>query len=487
MAIAIRLPKPLAYVLFALPWLATVVAFVWVLIQRFPPSGVFIAQSVLDGTSSWIHPFLPAERASTPGKQPDGWVGQRVIDDPVYFTALVPGPYETVDVTLEFRPIGQPFLEFGMVHDAEGKDLELRPLYFAGLQSANWRKGAYQGKVGYIRKDKPLTRLADAEPQGLAVWNTTSTPVTLHDLPAEEAVQTVSLRGAHDFYFVPTDELKATFVLQAANRQKGNDLAAFRVFCGDEEIAQQAFTASGSQDERMGKQFEHTISVKPAKDCIYRISFKASDDVFIRSVKTPSRRWVIGPRLVFGDTVGYSTTTFPGIAWTNSRHIVAETFHNEGLQEIVFGPLKPKLKKTHTRVRADRSDDAQVVMLKAPQGDVRFIGDGYFALRPEAFFEPQPRRLTDGTDLNAERMDAVLTDYAKPEDIGNGWFRATFRFSLNPTLDNLRFVLSAPGVVARSAAVDVRRVILEYRRPAASLDDWFRVLRQELANAWRRL
>lgn len=441
----------------------------------------------MDGKSPWILPFLPAERASTPGRQPDGWIGQRVVDDPVYFNALVPGPYETVDLTVEFRPIGQPLLEIGMIHDLEGKDLEMRPLYFSGLQTDAWRKGEFRGKVGYVRKDKPLARLGDAEPQGLALWNSSSTPIALRDPIAEEIVQSVSLRGSHDFYFVPTDELKVTFKLQAANRQKGNDLAAFRVFCGDEEIDQQAFTASGSQDERMGKQFEHTISVRPAKDCVYRISFKASDDVFIRSIKTPSRRWVVGPRLVFGDTVGYSTTTAEGLVWTNSRHIVAETFHKEGLQEISFGPLKPKIKKTHTLVRADRTDDDRLVQLKAPQGDMRFVGDGYFAFRPDAFFEPKPRRLTDGTDLDAERIDAVLTDYTRPEDLGDGWYRSTFRFALNPTLDRLRFVLSAPGVVARSAAVDVRRIKLEYRRPAANYADWFRVLRQELANAWHRL
>jgi len=484
---SVKFPKPLAYVLFSLPWAAAVLAFAWIVIQRFPPSGVFIAESTMDGQSPWVLPFLPAERASTPGLQPDGWVGQRIIDDPVYFNALVPGPYETVDVTVEFRPIGQPLLELGMIHDAAGKDLEMRPLFFAGLQSAAWRAGASDGKQGYVREGVPAARLADADPQGLAVWGASSTPIAVRDQAGTESVQALSLRGSHDFYFVPTDEFKVAFRLQAANRQKGNDLAAFRVFCGEEEVRQEAFTASGSQDERMGKQFEHAIHIKPAKDCVYRVSFKASDDVFIRSVRTPSRRWVIGPRLVFGDTVGFATTTYEGLVWTNSRHIVAETFHKEGLQEISFGPLKPKIKKTHTLVRADRTDDQRVVTLRAPNGDVRFIGDGYFALSPEAFFEPKPRRLTDGTDLGAEHIDAVLTDYSKPEDIGGGWLRSTFRFSLNPTLDRLRFVLSSPGVVARSGAVDVRDVSLEYRRQTAGYRDWANILRQELANAWRRL
>jgi hypothetical protein len=483
----IKIPKPVAYVLFSLPWIAAFLVFAYIVIQRFPPSGVFVSEGFFDGSSPWVYPFLPAERASSPGRHPEGWLGQRVFDDPAYFNALVPGPYETVKVTLEYRPVRQTQIEFGLVHDAEGKDLEMRPMFFEGLESAQWTKGSAGGKTGFVRQGTPESRLADPDTRGLATWNATTTMPRLRDPKSDEVTHLLSLRGSHDFYVVPTDELKMVFKLQAANRQKGNDLAAFRVFCGDDEIEQRAFTASGSQESKMGKQFEYAIKISPAEDCIYRISFKASDDVFIRSIQTPSRRWVVGPRLVFGDTVGYSTTTFAGVAWTNSRHIVAETFHKEGLQELVFGPIRPKLKKTHTLVRSDRTDAERVVELKAPQGDVRLVGDGFFAFSPEAFFEPKPRRLTDGTDLESEQIQAVLTDYEKPEALSDGWFRSTFSFRLNPALDRLRFVLSSPGIMARSAGVDVRKATLEFSRPADDFADWFGVLRQELANAWRRL
>jgi hypothetical protein len=482
-----RLPKPVAYVLFALPWIAAVLVFAYVIVQRFPPSGRFVAEGYFDGSNPWVYPFLPGERASSPGRHPEGWVGQRVFDDPVYFNALVPGPYETVKVTLEYRPVRQTQIEFGLVHDAEGKDLEMRPMYFEGFQTEAWAKGLAGGKVGYVKQGTSVSRLADSDTRGLATWNATTTMPRLRDQKSDDVTHQLSLRGSHDFYVVPTDELKIIFKLQAANRQKGNDLAAFRVFCGEDEVEQRAFTASGSQDARMGKQFEYAIRIAPAEDCVYRISFKANDDVFIRSVQTPSRRWVVGPRLVFGDTVGYSTTTFAGAAWTNSRHIVAETFHKEGLQELMFGPLRPKLKKTHTLVRSDRTDAERTVELKAPQGDVRFVGDGFFAFSREAFFEPKPRRLTDATDLDSEQIQAVLTNYEKPETLPEGWYRSTFSFKLNPSLDRLRFVLSSPGIMARSAGVDVRKAELEYSRPARDFADWFAILRQELANAWRRL
>lgn len=482
-----NIPKPIAYTLFVLPWLAAILACVWLVVVRFPPSGILTVQTQLDGKSPWINPFLPAERASTPGKQPDGWVGQRITDDPVYLTALVPGPYGTVDVDLEYKPVRQTLMDFGMVHDAAGTQLELKPLYSSELDNTTWIQTSSQGQTGYVRETRAAARLSNPDPQGLAVWDVTGTYPALRDPNGPEKAYDVSLRGAHDFYFVPTDELKVTFMLQAVNRNPDSGLVAFRVLCGDQEVSQEAFDIAGSRDTAMGTKQAHTVSVAHAGTCIYHIAFTASDDVFIRGIQTSSQHWVVGPRLVFGDVVGYATSSYPGQAWTNSRHIVAETFHKEGLQKISFGPVQKTLVRTHSTLPFDRQDDGQIVPLFAPQGDVRFVGDGYFALSKDAFFEPKPRRFTASTILDTEKIDAVLTDYVRPDALADGWLHSHFTFSVDPTLDHLRFVLSAPGIMTRTAAVDVRKMTLTYRRPAVSYKDWFAILRQELANAWHRL
>ncbi|MFH1078468.1 MAG: hypothetical protein V1745_04300, partial [Patescibacteria group bacterium] len=215
---------------------------------------------------------------------------------------------------------------------------------------------------------------------------------------------------------------------------------------------------------------------------------QADDDVFIRWIRTTSRRWVVGPRLVFGDVVGYATGTAPGVAWTTSRHVVAETFHNEGLQSVTLDGSRVDVVKTHETYRLDRTDAATTpVKLLAPEGDIRFVGDGWFALREDAFFEPKPKRFTDGTEPTREGIEAVVTPFIRPQDLGDGWYRATFPYDIDPTMDTLRFVLSAPGIASRMGAVDIRRVTVTYRRPALSFEQWWTVLRQEAVNAWRRL
>ncbi|MCC7357259.1 hypothetical protein IT408_02015 [Candidatus Uhrbacteria bacterium] len=454
--------------------------------ERFPPSGKFQTQTVLDGKNAWILPFLPAERTTAPGKQADGWIGQRILGDPVYFTARSPGPYEWVDLYVEFRPIRQSLVEIGMVRDADGKELEMQPLYSSELMSESFR--AIPGK-GFVRLGTPDSRLDDPKPEGLATWHATTTAEQLTDPAHQMQNYTISLRGSHDFYLIPSDgKIEWNIEFQAANRNKGNDIVVIRVFHGDEEIDRAAVSVSGSLDTRLGNKVVHRINKMDAKPGVYRIQVIASDDVFIRSIQTTSQHWVFGPRFVAGDNVGYTTTTASVRVWTNSRHIVAETFHNEGLQKIIFGDVSTNLQHTHEQMRLDRNTDLQnIVELSAPRGDIRLIADGFFAVSQEAFFEPRPLRLTDATDLRTDHVLAVRTPFVRPKDLGDGWFQGYQRFALRPGQDQLRFVLSAPGMTARAAAVDIRNISLTFSRDQNVQQSWIKIFRQELAQAWRRL
>src|SRR6185369_11351902 len=127
--------------------------------------------------------------------------------------------------------------------------------------------------------------------------------------------------------------------------------------------------------------------------------------------------------------------------------------------------------------RADRNDgEPDPVQLLAPQGDIRLVGDGWFALRPDAFFEPKPKRLTDGVDFRKEDIQGVLTPYQKVEELPGGWLRGHYSFVLNPAQDVIRFVLSAPGIASRLGAVDIRKITIRYERPAMSFGEWLHVM-----------
>jgi len=475
--------------LFVIPWLAAISVIGWVLIQRFPPSGTVAFDVPFDGSSAWMDPFLPAERTSSPGLQEGGWRGQRIYQDPVYTAARVPGVYDEVEVVLEFRPVRQTLIEFGILRDDASLSFDFQPLWFAPLQEEAWSPASSGLRNGFVRDGSSDALLASSNYQKLAVWHASSTPLAMRDERQDAEKTEVSLRGSHDFWALPSgDTLSFAFELQDSNRKKGRDTVVFHVMKNERIIHSDAVGIGGSQDEKMGTVVSKKIEVSGLEPGAYRIQVIAEDDVFIRSITTPTRRWVVGPRLSFGDLVGYRDDTQTGTAWSDSRHLVLETFHTEGLQTVAFGGDEVNVSRTHDAFQLDRTDTETIPQkLVAPVGDIRVIGDGWFAFKPEAFFAPHPRRITAWTDPDTEGIDAVVTPYARPTPLEDGWYRGTVRFKLDPARDHSRFALSAPGLLTRAGAVDIRRVTLTYRRPPLSASEWFRVVRQEIANAWHRI
>lgn len=480
-----KFSRSVALLTFAIPWIVVTLIVARILIARVPPSGVFTTETVFDGTSPFIDAFLPSERVTKPGTQEDGWTGQRIVGDPTYVTARIPGPYERVQVELEFKPLRQSLIDFGMARDALGQNLELKPLYSSELSQDEWKK--VEG--GFVRSDVRQNRLSDPDPRGLAVWNATSVSPRLSDPVGPARTTPVSLRGSHDFYLVSAGrDLDVAFDFQDVNRKLGATPAVIRVFFGDEEIHQEIVVQGGSRETGVNRVNRHRLYLPSVIEGVYRVALQMDDDVFIRAVTTPSRHWVVGPRLYAADVVGYATSSVPFQAWTNSRHVVAETAHREGLQSVMLGDRTAAIQRTHEVVRLDRTDtEVSPVKLSAPRGDVRFVGDGWFAFDREAFFEPKPTRLTDGTMLRQEGIEAVLTSYEPPLALADGWYQARLTFKLDPSQDRLRFVLATPGIVSRAGAVDIRRMKLRYERAPLSWQSWWSIFRHELANAWRRL
>lgn len=486
-----QIPKWLVVILGVLPWLLGASVFIWILLLRFPLDGVFIVENNLTGNNAFIFPFLPAERTVLFDGRTENWKGQRVLDDPVYMNVMTPGPYETAEVEMDFRVLRQPLLEFGLVKDSAGKQLEMYPWYSEVLEQESWKAVSdEEGIKGYVSQGISESGLASNDTRGLAVWlATTTSPIMSDTWSDQRTVSTVSLRGAHDFWVISADgKIYFKLVIQDVNRNRSGGVVAVQVLLNDVLVSQDAIGTSGSRDVGYGALTPVAVDLKDLSPGVYRIKVVADDDIFIRRVETNNRRWVVGPRLVIGDVVGYATTTQSLQAWTNARHIVVETFHKEGFQEISLGTVKGIIRRTHTPVRIDRTDEVvELVKINAPRGDVRVIADGYFGFDQSAFFEPQPRRLTASTLGSREGIEAVLTSYQRVEDLGDGWMRAKYGFPISSDVGSLRFVLSAPGIASRAGAVDVKRVSVTFRRAPMDLQSWWELLIQEAKMAWRRI
>lgn len=464
----------------------------WVISLRFPMDGTARFSFAFDGTSPWFNPFQPGERVTSPGPQPEGWVGQRILGDPVYGAARLPGAYDTVDINLEVRSLRQPIAELGLLRDEASFAFEMNPLWFEAL-SSGWHKVKFGNREGYVQDGAADSALLSEDFSRLMVWQADLDTPAWSDEPTEWKTYKLSLRGAHDFHVVPSTDghIRMRFLIQDINRSRvAQNQAAFRLMRGEETVWTESLSVSGLSDTRPSAEVEKNIDISGLKPGVYRLSFLADDDFFIRSVSTNAKRWVIGPRLYVGDTVAYADSQALLLNWsTNSHHLAVETFHKEGLQRVRIGAAVAEVKRTHTSYPLNRIAEQRTgpLTLQLERGSLRMVGDGYFSPDPASLFYPSPRRLTADADPAAEGILAVLTPLEMPERLEDGWWRVRTSWKLPASQEPLRIALGLPGIVTRVGAFDIRHAELTYRRPPLSFSEWWRAVRRELAAAWRRL
>src|SRR5512133_2767423 len=213
--------KILKYLAYCIPWIIAVVAFIGIVIHRFPPSGLITFDLPFDGTSAWMDPFLPSERVTSPGLQAGGWRGQRILQDPVYSAARVPGIFDALEMTIEFRPNNQSIAEIGILRDDASLSYELVPIWFAPLQSSSWVKSSSDGVDGYVKKGTSMDMLSSSDYAHIETWHATSTPLVMQDALSSKTETVVTLRGSHDFWTIPAGgAVDFEFDLQDANRSE---------------------------------------------------------------------------------------------------------------------------------------------------------------------------------------------------------------------------------------------------------------------------
>ncbi len=473
---------------YAIPWLCMLGVGLWLIGLRIPFNGIRAFHFPLDGRSVWFDPFLPGQRTSTIGLQSEGWIGQRLFQEPVYAALRLPGVYDEVSLGLDFRTTRQPLVDIGFRQEPGG-GFAMQPLWSEVL-SKGWRAVAWEGQKGFVRDDRPDSDLGIQDMDQVLVWHASTTaPAWMDSVPLERTFP-VALRGAYDIRAIPVNGvIDFRIQVQDMNRARQKGSAVFSLSQNDTLLWSEALSLTGSRDRAPSQVFEKIIHIENLSAGVYTLSMTSDDDIFVRQIRSPLRHWVIGPRLYLGDQVGYSTTTLSSKVWTNAHHLVLQTFHNEGKQTVIFGSSEVSVTSTQVEYRLDRSlsELTTAQAIQVPKSDMRIVGDGYFSFAPDLLFLPAPRRLTDASNPIAEGVRAIITPYVPPQVLGDGWYRSNTHFLLASRPGTLRLTLGAPGILERQGMIDVRAVHLSYTRPALGLRPWLRAVWREVASAWHML
>ncbi len=452
--------------------------FAWLLNQELVPTGTFAVRHDVADESPFIDRLLPDARVDLAGN---------ITNDPAFFFVHPHRAFDSVDAEIWFQNDKAPIVELGALGNVEAQAYDLHPLQNLIIDNLGWIRLEKDGKVLLQR-----TLTYRSIDEFLANPPAISTVATYHAsigkpfvldgyVPAGETQSVaVSLRGSHEFKtYVKNETLSYDFRFMDMNRDEGADpitlvvTNADGVSVGDARAADDGDVAASSK----GSAMRHiALRIPGLPEGAYKVQMQAGRDIFWRTISTTQQNMVFLNALFLGDEVGYNDDPRPVLMWTEAKHLSFATRHVEGLQTVgtVHSSSRLAIDEPYKRFELGVTEPG-VVAISSDGVDLEMTADGHVAFDPSMFFNPDPVRLTDQTDLDALGVDYVYAEYVSPRSVGD-WYVANATFDARKiVLDKgtWKFVFSVPGIRAAGGTVSVKSINLTMTRPPFSLNDLY--------------
>lgn len=451
----------------------------WLLSQELVPTGTFEVRHELTDASPFVDRLLPDARADLVGN---------ITDDPVFFFVHPHRSFDSVGAEIWFQNDTAPIVELGALGNVEAQAYDLRPLQNLTIDRLGWIRLEKDGKVllqrslayrsidEFLASPPPVSKVATYHAD-------IGKPFVLDGYVPTTDTQAiaVSLRGSHEFKtYVKDETLSYDFWITDMNRDVGADSVgvvvtnADGIAVGDARAPDDGDVSASSN----GSSMRHVkLRIPGLPEGVYKVQLQASRDIFWRTISTTQQKLVFLNTLFLGDEVGYKDVSDPITMWTEAKHLSFATRHVEGLQNVTLGlssgpPLA--IDEPYKRFELDVTYPG-VVSISTERGDLEVTADGHVAFDWKMYFNPDPVRLTDRTDLDALGVDYVYAEYVSPRKVGD-WYVANAEFDASKmVLDKgaWKFAVSVPGIRAAGGTVTVKSINLTMRRPPFSLNDLY--------------
>lgn len=457
------------------------------------PSGRLRSESGFLAPTPLLSILKPTERvAGTTGPDAEQATGVTMLASPVYIDLAAPDAFNRVILSLRYRNEGQPVVEIGALGSSLDTTFHMRAAEHRLIDALPWQRVS-SGTLTLLQRD-PTYVSVDAflehppAPEQIATYRAEAeAPYRLPGyVPSSVVTSTdMSLRGSHRMLvYAERETLQLTFSVQDMNRHAGADPVTVSVYrAGDSEhaLARTVLADDGDTTDDQRSEGLRTVAVTLTDPTpgAYRIDLTASDDVFIRSIRTPQQKLVFDGRLVLGDHVGYSDRTDPATILADGTRVSAWTPHADAFQTLIVDGTPHRLDAIRVPAYAELDGIRQRHAIVSPKRDVVLDTDGVFALSEGQYFDPLPFALqwyTDSAALDAVGIRYVLTSYEPPVRDGD-LLVATAEFDTADlaTTDEgaYRFVISVPGLEEDASALHLESLYATLRRPPSSVADAF--------------
>lgn len=466
-------------------------AFCYLLWVDIAPSGERVIRVEAGEDSPFLDHFLPQDRLTGLKYNKDGEGYETLIKDPVYFSLHPPKThFAQVELTVEFQSQDQPVLEVGPLVDPFARTFDLRPLQETTLDALPWAQKT-DGDITVFARNGDVQSVQDflghlPDRSTIATYHASLPSLTLPDYAPLSHTQTleVTLRGAHRYLTYVRDE---PFYLRAdwwdMNRTIGTDSGAIIVRnAAGEIVLSKEFSDDGNirDDQTPGEQTVELFQ-EGLPEGVYSVELKATSDIFWHRFTTQQRYMTFTNQLYLGDEIGYLPHTRPVSFVTDAKQLTLETYHGDATQTVTYADQSVTITASHEPFEARISAQGPVAV-QVPKGDLQIIGAGKFAFTPSMFFDPEPVRLSDGTDVDAQGIDYVVAQYHAPT-LNGDWKVASATFDLADLIaadGSVSFALSAPGIAGRGGEVQIHAVTARFKKAPMNFASFLRAVRDRL-------
>lgn len=436
------------------------------------PSGHKLYTKTFDKPYFWqgrghIEGFTPSDRLD----QAKGNLNV-ITGDPVYFSLAAPRKFDRAKLKLSYintHPERNKIIEAGVLMDKNVWRYNLKPLendYLTELLASStksqgmflWQKENKFSSPEEFLNNLPLEEkivLYNYNLEKPAYWEDNFLSLAEKAAWPREFSLPLPLRGGHSAYLYLFEEglnLNFSYYDLNENSNRGGDPLNFYLYdYNGNLVAQEEEVDDGIISDRNLKSETKEVSLnfKELKRGIYRLEFKANDDIVLDNL------WANAPLLfsqrlwLYGSGQG---DLKPLELWTDSALLLSKATKSASKQTLDFGGEKQEISEIYRQYEVfNASEGEKKIILE--KNELLLENTGCFSFFP-GIINPEPGRIYRG--FNPDNFSYALFSYQTPRQEGDtSVAEAEFDISSAYGEDGkYSFIISIPGLKAEDGIND---------------------------------
>lgn len=423
----------------------------WLLYMGIVPGGEITYTFAPGESNFFISKLAPLERIFEESK---------IIGDPAYFSLRTSRGFDSAEVSLEYIKRGDlPIIEVGVLADKNWR-YNLRPAeneIIDGLK--DWHAISEDGLI-FLQRNKKFKNVKDflmnmPDPDEIALYNYDlefDYSIPEYEPEENEKILSLPLRGPYQLLtYIKKEDLNFEFLISDLNKNKDSDNIDVLVYFNNSPIYSSRLEDDGiaADNGEIGADRKIKIDLPNLPEGVYKIEFKAGDDIVTKQIATSNKKFVFANKIWLADGGRENISIF-----SNSKFMAAKTTNPGSLQKIKIGESELDLNKTFDQVGA--KTDYSLKDIRLEKDDVILAGDGLFAFGRDNFFNPLLKRISNSTEIDSDGINYVLAKYSPPA--AGGEFKiASINFDLTSAYrenGKYGFLISVPGLLPENGAED---------------------------------